>query len=114
MLVGAAPGREPEQHLVFRNADMIGDHTGWKDPVRQVEMHQRPDAARSHSDVIACRRTLRHQPLPPGMIARIHCRNDAKLEHVPEKWKPVFREGHATANKARAHPELTYSGCALA
>src|ERR1700729_946599 len=69
MLVSAAPGREPEQHLVLRNADMIGDHTGWKDPVRQVEMHQRPDAARSHSDVIACRRTLRYQPLPPGMIA---------------------------------------------
>jgi hypothetical protein len=27
------------------------------------------------------------------------------LEHVPEKWKPVFRKGHATIKKVRALPD---------
>ena len=28
------------------------------------------------------------------------------LAHVPEKWKPVFRKGHAPINEFRAHPDL--------
>jgi hypothetical protein len=35
-------------------------------------------------------------------------------EHVPEKWKPIFRKGHATKQKSRAHPDSTKLGCALA
>jgi hypothetical protein len=26
-----------------------------------------------------------------------------RLEHVPEKWKPVFRKGHATTYRAALH-----------
>src|SRR6185295_6123849 len=35
------------------------------------------------------------------------------LAHVPEKWEPVFRKGHAPINESRAHPDSTQSGCAL-
>ena len=28
-----------------------------------------------------------------------------RLAHVPEKWKPVFRKGHAPLNESRAHPD---------
>src|ERR1700722_9824124 len=90
MLVSAAPGREPEQHLVLRNADMIGDHTGWKDPVRQVEMHQRPDAARWHSHVIACRRNFGHPPLPPGMIAPHTVPKRCEVRACPGKVETGF------------------------
>jgi uncharacterized protein (TIGR02186 family) len=40
--------------------------------------------------------------------------NYPHLEHVPQKWKPVFRRGHATAQESRAQPDSTKSGCALA
>jgi len=36
------------------------------------------------------------------------------MEHVPEKWKPVFRKGHATEQESRAQLDSTESGCALA
>src|SRR3984885_6476087 len=32
------------------------------------------------------------------------------LEHVPEKWKPVFRKGHATRKRSGAFPDSTSSG----
>ena len=35
------------------------------------------------------------------------------LAHVPEKWRPVFRKGHAPVNESRAHPDPTQPGCAL-
>jgi hypothetical protein len=35
------------------------------------------------------------------------------LEHVPEKWAPVFRKGHATTQESRAHPDSIQTGCAL-
>jgi arginase len=38
----------------------------------------------------------------------------ARLAHVPEKWDPVFRKGHAPLNESRAHPDSIQSGCALA
>jgi len=41
-------------------------------------------------------------------------RNICLPEHVPEKWKPVFRKGHATEQESRAHPNSVESGCALA
>ena len=28
-----------------------------------------------------------------------------RLAHVPEKWKPVFRKGHAQKQESRAHPD---------
>jgi hypothetical protein len=28
-----------------------------------------------------------------------------QLEHIPEKWKPVFRKGHAPTQESRAHPD---------
>jgi NitT/TauT family transport system ATP-binding protein len=37
-----------------------------------------------------------------------------QLEHVPEKWNPVFRKGHATTQETRAHPDSIESACALA
>ncbi len=36
----------------------------------------------------------------------------ATLAHVPEKWEPVFRKGHAPTNESGAHPDSTQSGCA--
>ena len=42
-----------------------------------------------------------------------YCDEEYKLAHVPEKWEPVFRKGHAPINESRAHPDLTQSGCAL-
>src|SRR6476620_12231348 len=35
------------------------------------------------------------------------------LAHVPEKWIPVFRKGHAQTQESRAHPDSTRTGCAL-
>ena len=34
-------------------------------------------------------------------------------EHVPEKWNPVFRKGHATTQETRAHADSIESACAL-
>ncbi len=42
-----------------------------------------------------------------------YCDEEYKLAHVPEKWEPVFRKGHAPINESRAHPDSTQSGCAL-
>src|ERR1700722_5893116 len=36
-----------------------------------------------------------------------------RLEHVPEKWKPIFRKGHATTKKSRPFPDSTESGNGL-
>jgi Domain of unknown function (DUF3859) len=36
------------------------------------------------------------------------------LVHIPERWKLVFRKGHATKQKSRAHADSTKLGCALA
>ena len=36
-----------------------------------------------------------------------------QLAHVPEKWAPVFRKGHAPMQEARAHAGSTWPGCAL-
>jgi hypothetical protein len=37
---------------------------------------------------------------------QLGCRlnNEMNLAHVPEKWIPVFREGHAPTQESRAHP----------
>jgi hypothetical protein len=32
------------------------------------------------------------------------------LEHVPEKWKPAFRKGHATTKSFRASSEKEETG----
>src|SRR5262245_37687108 len=32
-------------------------------------------------------------------------RRDRGLAHVPEKWEPVFRKGHAPIKEAGAHPD---------
>jgi hypothetical protein len=32
----------------------------------------------------------------------------------PEKWEPVFQDGHAQNQKIYTHPDFTPSGCALA
>jgi hypothetical protein len=33
------------------------------------------------------------------MVGQDHdCRNVERLEHVPQKWKPVLRKGHAETN----------------
>ena len=40
-------------------------------------------------------------------------RLEQELAHVPEKWEPVFRKGHAPINESRAHPDSSQSGCAL-
>jgi branched-chain amino acid transport system substrate-binding protein len=37
-----------------------------------------------------------------------------RLAHVPEKWAPVFRKGHAPTQETRAHPDSTEPGCVLA
>jgi hypothetical protein len=34
--------------------------------------------------------------------------------HVPEKWEPVFRKGHAQTKETGAHRDSAQSGCALA
>jgi len=49
---------------------------------------------------------------PPFTVSL--CAADEPLEHVPEKWKPVFRKGHATEQESGAHPDSIESGCALA
>jgi uncharacterized protein len=50
-------------------------------------------------------------------MQRLHAlwalRSQPGLAHVPEKWEPVFRKGHAPLNESRAHPDSTQSGCAL-
>src|SRR6476661_1487255 len=38
----------------------------------------------------------------------------ATLAHVPEKWIPVFRKGHAQTQESRGHPDSIETGCALA
>src|SRR5437016_1329154 len=37
-----------------------------------------------------------------------------RLAHVPEKWEPVFRKGHAQTQQSRAHRDSIQSGRALA
>src|SRR5262249_10570465 len=46
------------------------------------------------------------RPLFPARQAAVR----AGVAHVPEKWTPVFRKGHAPSEKIRARPE---QGCAL-
>ncbi len=36
------------------------------------------------------------------------------LAHVPEKWMPVFRKGHAQKQESRPHLDPFRSGCVLA
>jgi uncharacterized protein len=40
----------------------------------------------------------------PGRLAAL------ARAHVPEKWEPVFRQGHASANESGAYPDS--AGCA--
>src|SRR5216684_6928836 len=48
-----------------------------------------------------------------GDDLHIHPGVPFRLAHVPEKWEPVFRRGHAPINESRTHPDSTQSGCAL-
>ena len=47
-----------------------------------------------------------------GRLDQGHRRS--RLAHVPEKWVPVFRKGHAQTQKSRAHPGSSEPGWALA
>src|SRR5438132_11755054 len=62
-------------------------------------------------------------PAFPGMAAEAEkSRSHARLiAHIREKacpgldpgWTPVFRQGYAPREQARAHPDSSRSGCAL-
>ena len=39
------------------------------------------------------------------LVAEIVEKEKKKAAHVPEKWEPVFRKGHAPINQSRAHPD---------
>src|ERR1043166_1592588 len=39
---------------------------------------------------------------------------DDGLAHVPAKWPPVRRRGHAPTRESGAHPDSAGTGCALA
>ena len=43
---------------------------------------------------------LLHKTSLPNSVAP-----GCQLEHVPEKWEPVFRKGHAPMQESRAHPD---------
>jgi protein ImuB len=44
---------------------------------------------------------------------RHEARNALPPAHVPEKWTPVFRKGHAPIKESRGHPDSIQSGCPL-
>ena len=66
MLVGAPPGRQPEQHDVGGDADMVGDQARRKYPAREAEMKERLQAARAHFDAIVGGRCRSHESLLAG------------------------------------------------
>src|SRR5262249_48867658 len=48
----------------------------------------------------------------PWELTLLRMKRERRLAHVPEKWVPVFRKGHAPINESGAHPDSTRSGCA--
>ena len=100
------------------------------DPTAHSELLAVRDAARrlgtrdlSQCEVYSTANAVRHVPGRSLLGAcasgvhrehaedRVSCRgSDAELAHVPEKWRPVFRKGHAPIDKFRAHPGFNPTG----
>ena len=65
------------------------------------EAHGAVDEVQSYSDKRVKRGQHQHgsQKLAREENAQSHCPLRLRLEHDPEKWKPVFRKDHAPTKK---------------
>ncbi len=57
--------------------------------------------------------SLKHGQYDDLEGAPLRALSDDDLEHVPEKWEPVFRKGNAQMHESRAHADASQSECAL-